>query len=189
MKKFILSLACFFLILTGFAQLPKPKPIGLPSPKLKIYKPADLQISEIRLVNVTKDEARGLYLVNVSLRIKNTGELQSQPGKLKGFNTAGFNGIKAPNHPPMKDINDWNRSSLEAVPSPWTVCGNQPDLPAVSEGGSIYQDFQFEMSISNQAMVGAKFYFVVLADLYNSTKESNENNNYSTAIFITPPAH
>ena len=189
MNKLILTNAFLLFVLVGFSQnLPKPKPNGLPSPNLRYYKPADIQVTGIRLASITKDAARSLYLVNVTLTIKNAGELASKAGKLKGFNTVGYRGIKAPNHPPMKDINDWNRNSLEACPSPWTVCYFESDMPAIAGGASIYQDCQFQMSLTSETE-GAKFYFVVLADLYNSTPESNENNNYSSAIFITPPAH
>ena len=188
MKKLIIFTAGIFCTLSVFAQLTKPKPNNtLPSPKLRVYKPADLQITGIRLASINKDASRDIYLINVSLTIKNAGEMASQAGKLKGFNTVGFRGYKAPNHPPMKNINEWNSNASAAVPSPWTVCYNDAAFPAIAGGNSISQDFQFEMRIGDASASKEKFYFLVLADLYNSTKESNEDNNYSIAIFITPP--
>lgn len=161
----------------GKPALPNPHPAGLA--------PADIYISRISLAGVTRDAGCGCYHVTVGLEVANRGgQPTSSISVMKAYYHMQSGGeFKAPAQLPTM-ANDPNHSVL----GPWTPAAAEPKLPVVNGGavwnGSLTYDVQYD-----DVTKGRKFYVIVLADFYNNTKESSEGNNYSTALFVAPPAH
>jgi len=157
----------------------RPQPVG---PNIRYYKPSDLEVSSFSLRSITKDVNRGTFVVTMSVGVHNNGELPSNElTTLKCFYTDASHIIHPPgNRPPA--AND------HGALAPWTYCAAEPKLPIVKGGQSWGGDLTFEVLI-NDVNQHDKFYLILLADYYNNSKESNENNNYSTPILVTPPNH
>ena len=164
------------------ARLPvKPQPV---TPDLRYYSPADLTINYLGLRSITRNDPNGAYEVTINVTVHNNGQLPSNSlTTLKCFYADGRGLIKAPNTLPPA-ANDPNHGTIGS----WTPCAAEPKLPIVKGGQSWGGDLTFEV-LYTDINRGDKFYFIMLADYYNNDKESNEHNNYSTPIFITPPNH
>ena len=183
----------FFLLLTGstclaHAQTPQPKLAGKPQPvgpNIRYYQPPDLQVTYLSLRSCTRNASRGAYQVTINVTVHNNGELPSNElTTLKTFYSLSLPGVIKPPTPLPPAANDPGHGS----PGPWTPCAAEPKLPIVKGGQSWGGDLSFEVSYDD-VHPNAKFYLVLLADFYNNSKESNESNNYSTPILITPPNH
>jgi hypothetical protein len=180
----------FFLLLMGmgcslFGQTLTPKLAGKPQavgPNIRYYRPSDLELGSLSLRSVTRDVNRGSFIVTVSVGVRNIGELPSNElTTLKCFYADASRLIHPPaNRPPAAN----DHGTLD----PWTYCNAEPKLPIVKGGQSWSGDLTFEVPL-NDVNQHNKFYFIMLADYYNNSKESNENNNYSMPILITPPNH
>ena len=183
----------FFLLLTWMAacgvygQTLTPKLTGKPQPvvqgaNLRVYKPSDLEVSYFAVRSVVKDVSRGAYVVTVNVTVHNNGEMPSNElTTLKVFFTLADRMIKPPsNRPPAAN----DHGTLD----PWNYCAAEPKMPIVKGGLSWGGDLTFEVPYYD-THPNAKFYMILLADYYNNSKESNENNNYSMPILITPPNH
>jgi len=181
-----------FLLLTGVVcdvcgQTLTPKLAGKPQPvtqaaNLRLYRPSDLEVTYFNLRSVTKDVNSGAYIVTVNVTVHNNGEMpSSELTTLKAFFTLADHAIHPPtNRPPAAN----DHGTLE----PWAYCSAEPRMPIVKGGLSWGGDLTFEVPYYD-THPNAKFYMILLADYYNNSKESNENNNYSTPILITPPSH
>ena len=194
MCKIFLTVAGWMLATGLFAQAVQPvkrldpaqagKP-ALPSPNLRVLKPADIYISRIQLVSVTRNPNCGCYVVTVGVEVENRGEMPtSSISVLKGWYHQLANGeFKQPAQwPPM--ANDPNHGAI----GPWTPAAAEPKLPVIG-GNSVWNgSFTYEVQYDDISM-HRKFYFLVAADFYNNTKESNEGNNYSTPFLVTPPSN
>lgn len=195
MLKMVITVAGWMFATGAFAQAARPvtprldpsqagKPV-LASPNLKVLKPADIYISRVSLTSITKNPSCGCYVVTVGVEVQNHGEMPtSSITVLKAWYHQSVAGeFKAPAAmPPM--ANDPNHGAI----GPWTPCAAEPKLPVVG-GNSVWNgSLTYEVNFDD-VTAGRKFYFLVAGDFYNNTKESNEGNNYSAAIFVTPPAH
>jgi len=162
----------------GKPVLPNPHPNTTPAP-------ADIYISRISLVGVTKDASCGCYHVNVGLEVENRGgQPTSSITVMKAYYHMQSGGEFKPPAQLPTTANDPNHSVL----GPWTPAAAEPKLPVVN-GGTVWNgSFTYDVNYDDVTM-GRKFYLIVLADFYNNTKESSEGNNYSTALFVAPPAH
>ena len=159
----------------------KPQPV---TPNFRVYQPADLVITYFGLRSITRSDAQGAYEVTINVTVHNNGELPSNSlTTLKCFYSDGKGLIKPPASLPPA-ANDPNHGTI----GPWTPCAAEPKLPIVKGGQSWGGDLTFEV-LYGDIDQRDKFYFIMLADYYNNVKESNEHNNYSTPIFITPPNH
>ncbi|MBS1661459.1 MAG: hypothetical protein JST68_10460 [Bacteroidetes bacterium] len=190
MRNIFLVLLTLGTCMAGLAQqvpanLPPPKPgPNLPSPKLKVYSPADLTITNVSLHSITRNDPHAAYVVTLNVSIRNSGETGSNPiTKIKGFTAQAAGRYKAPT-PYPKGANDPG----DRIPFPWTYVGTESALPRVDGGASWGGDITFEVRYVDVNQNG-KFYVLLLADFYNNTQESNEANNYSEPILITPPSH
>jgi len=157
----------------------KPQPVG---PNIRYYQPSDLVVTSFSVKSVVKDVNRGTFVVTVSVGVRNAGELPSNAlTTLKCFYTDASGTYKPPaNRPPAAN----DHGSL----APWTYCAAEPKLPIVKGGMTWGGDLTFEVLISG-VREHDKFYMIMLADYYNNSKESNEDNNYSTPVLVTPPNH
>ena len=194
MKKYILfpGVIILFTLLLGFGwaagaqtlppKLPaKPQPVG---PDIRYYSPSDLVIISFWLQRITRNDLHGAYEVTINVTVHNNGQLASNDlTTLKCFYVDGRGLIKPPAVLPPA-ANDPNHGTI----GPWTPCAAEPKLPIVKGGQSWSGELTFEV-VYQDIDQHAKFYFIMLADFYNNSKESNENNNYSTPILITPPNH
>ena len=160
----------------------KPLPVG---PNIRYYRPSDLAITYFVLRSITRNDLQGAYEVTINVTVHNNGELPSNGlTTLKAFYAGSQPGTyKAPASLPPA-ANDPGHGSI----GPWTPCAAEPKLPIVKGGQSWGGDLTFEV-LYNDVRPNAKFYMIMLADFYNNSKESNENNNYSTPVLITPPNH
>ncbi|MDO6434873.1 hypothetical protein Q4E93_29945 [Flavitalea sp. BT771] len=157
----------------------KPQPVG---PNIRYYRPPDLEVTSFSVKSIVKDVNRGAFVVTVSVGVRNIGELPSNVlTTLKCFYADASGTYKPPaNLPPAAN----DHGSM----APWTYCAAEPKLPIVKGGQSWGGDLTFEVLISD-VRGGDKFYLILLADFYNNSKESNERNNYSTPVLVTPPNH
>ncbi|HEY6899153.1 MAG TPA: hypothetical protein VI233_00860 [Puia sp.] len=185
MRNILLLLLTLGICIAGQAQPPLPKPgPNLPSPKLKIYSPADLAFTHVSLQSITRNDPHSAYVVTLSVTLHNNGELGSDPiSKIKGFTTPAAGRYKAPT-PYPKGANDPG----DRIPFPWTYVGTESGISRIDGGASWGGDITFEVRYVDVQQNG-KFYVLLLADYYNNTKESNEANNYSEPLLITPPNH
>jgi len=157
----------------------KPQPVG---PNMRYYRPSDLVVTGLSVRSIVKDVNRGTFVVTVNVGVRNAGELATNVlTTLKCFYADARGMIKPPtNLPPAAN----DRGTLD----PWTYCAAEPKLPIVKGGQSWGGDLTFEVLISG-VHEHDKFYLILLADYYNNSKESNEDNNYSTPVLVTPPNH
>ena len=157
----------------------KPQPVG---PNLRYYQPTDLAITYFNIRSITKDVNRGAYIVTVNVTVHNNGELPSNElTTLKAFFSLAGRTVKPPsNRPPAAN----DHGTLE----PWNYCAAEPKLPITKGRMSWGGDLTFEVPYYD-THPNEKFYMILLADYYNNSKESNEDNNYSTPILIIPPNH
>ena len=196
MKKYT-PLLCTSLLLLGItnasAQTPvvptnlpvKRQPGFTPPRPLRIYSPADLAITRVTLNTITDNEQSREYTVTLSVTLRNGGELGSDAiTKLKAFFTTGAGRYKAPTPYPLGANDPGDR-----IPFPWTFCAAEPGPGRIDGGASWTGNMVFEVPYWTGIHKGDKFYLLLLADFYNNTKESNEHNNYSTPLLITPPSH
>lgn len=183
MKTLLLILTMVYCM-TSFGQL-TPKLTGKPqpvTPNIRYYQPTDLTVPYFAVRSVTYDPNRSSYFVTVNVTVRNAGELPSNSlTVLKCFFSGAAGTVKAPARLPPA-ANDPNHGNI----GPWTYCAEEPKLPIVKGGMSWGGDLTFEVLAND---VHGKFYLIMLADFYNNSKESNENNNYSTPILVTPPNH
>jgi len=157
----------------------KPQPVG---PNLRYYSPPDLVITNFGMRSITRNDLHGAYEVTISVTVHNNGELPSNDlTTLKCFYADGRGLIKPPAALPPA-ANDPNHGTI----GPWTPCAAEPKLPIVKGKQSWSGELTFEV-LYQDIDQHDKFYFIMLADFYNNSKESNEHNNYSTPVFITPP--
>jgi len=163
-----------------------PKLTGKPQPvvkgaNLKVYPPTDLAVSSFSLHSITKDNSRGAYVVTVSVTVHNNGGIASSAlTTLKCYYADASHMVKPPSNKPPGANDHW-------AMTPWTWCAAEPKLPILTEGQSWSGELTFEVLL--QDVENRKFYMIMMADYYNNSRESNENNNYSSLLFITPPAH
>jgi len=159
----------------------KPKPAGV---DIHLKSPCDLQVYSFSLHSITRNNAHGTYQVTVSVGVRNNGEQPSSSiTTLKCF-YSDASGVIHPPSPLPPGANDPGHGTI----GPWTPCAAEPKLPVLQGGQSWGGDLSFEV-LYNDIDQRDKFYFIMLADYYNNSVESNERNNYSTPIFITPPNH
>ncbi|MHA4809089.1 hypothetical protein ACX0G9_13330 [Flavitalea flava] len=159
----------------------KPQPVG---PNIRFYRPSDLVITYFGLSRITRNDLHGAYEVTINVTVHNNGELPSSNlTTLKCFYSDGRGLIKPPASLPPA-ANDPNHGTI----GPWTPCAAEPKLPIVKGGQSWGGELSFEVLYTGIDQHD-KFYFIMLADFYDNSKESNEHNNYSMPIFITPPNH
>ncbi|HVW58578.1 MAG TPA: hypothetical protein VHC48_01035 [Puia sp.] len=182
----------FFLLSMGmtcavYGQTATPRLTGKPQPvvqgaNLRVYKPSDLAVSYFAVRSVVRDANRGAYRVTINVTVHNNGELPSNElTTFKAFFTLADHMIKPPtSRPPAAN----DHGTLE----PWNYCAAEPKMPIVKGGSSWGGDLTFEVPYYD-THPNAKFYMILLADFYNNSKESNESNNYSTPLLITPPNH
>ncbi len=161
----------------GKPALPNPHPVTT-------LAPADIYIQHLDLVRITNDANCGCYHVTVGLQVENRG---GQPTSSITVMKAYYHQEVAGEFKPPAQLPTFANDPNHSVLGPWTPAAAEPKMPVVNGGtvwsGSFVYDVQYD-----DVTKGRKFYVMVLADFYNNTKESSEGNNYSTALFVAPPA-
>lgn len=166
MKKRIL----FLLLLSGilFTQLPAQnvqipttgKPQS-PMPELKPLQPADLVITNCKIVNAQfKDSIKG-WVIKTMITVKNTGGFPTTSTDLKPF---------------VKQTGSGS----------WKYTGTLGILIGLNPGESITKEYVFA-DMQKILPRGCTFSFKVQTDTQNKVIESNEANN-ETAVLVVPPA-
>jgi len=159
------------------------QPVLSNPPTAHIPKPADLVITQAILSRITRNDNAGAYDIAVSFTVRNNGETASNGiTKLKAFYATSSPGAyKAPTPYPL------GANDPGARLPPWTPCAAEPSIGRVEPGATWSQTVSFQALYQDFSPRGEKFYLLALADFYNNTPESDEHNNYSVPIFITPP--
>ena len=160
---FLISVRCSSQILSGTNPATQ-----LPAPKVKLVTPADLQVTSISLVSCTKDAASKRLIISVSVTVKNNGQLKAESSKLQAcFQTS---------------------SAASGIIS--RAIDGLVTVAAVNPGSSVTAEYVFRRPFSGDAGFNlVTFDFWVKADAGNAVRESDETNNSSSTIRITPPAH
>jgi|CXWL01.1.fsa_nt_gi hypothetical protein len=168
MKYFTSILGLLFLTSQANAQIPQvpsgtPGQPQLPTPELKPLQPADLTVSGITFVSIVHNTDTKTYLVKVIVATRNTGELKSVKTRLQAF-------TKTP-----------------SGAGSWTVMGEAGNVNAIDPGRTYSAVYSFKGS--SLTIGGVPFDFRVRTDSGNFVTESDEINNYSSAIIINPRRH
>lgn len=161
----------FYLLFLTFltnAQIPQvpsgtPGRPQLPTPKLKPLQPADLTVSGITFVSIVHNTETKTYLVKVIVTTRNTGELKSVKTQLQAF-------TKTP-----------------SGAGSWAMIGEAGNVSAIDPGRTYSAVYTFKGS--SLTIGGVPFDFRVRTDSGNFVTESDETNNYSSAIIINPRTH
>ncbi|HEX7846778.1 MAG TPA: CARDB domain-containing protein, partial [Chitinophagaceae bacterium] len=163
MKKMLLSSAVLLFSIMGHAQVSGQPNTQLPAPKTKSLAQADLQVTELSLVSVQKNAGTKRLTIRVSVTIKNNGNMKAGTSYLKAF---------------FK-----NAGISKAIEPPKSI-------RALNPGESFTEEYVFERGYSSDTgYTLTTFEFWVRADFPNIVKESNEVNNGSAVINITPPTN
>jgi CARDB len=167
MKRNILFLLCLFISITLIAQAPKlsatqaGKP-PLVTPKIPPVKPADLSVTGIQLVTAEKIAGDKSVALHIKITIKNNGQVDAAATKIAGA------------------------FQKDAQSPSWAEVSELVDFPVIKGGQSVTKDCIFKILISSIDAGHAvhSFNFRVKADVMNTVKESDENNNFSQGILI-----
>lgn len=165
MKNFSSFVVLFFITLHVNAQTPQvpsgtPGQPQLPTPKLKPLQPADLTVSGITFVSIVHNPDTKTYLVKVIVTTRNNGQLKSVKTQLAAFTKTPSGG------------------------GSWTVMGEAGNVNAIDPGRTYSAVYSFKGS--SLTIGGVPFDFRVRTDSGNFVTESDETNNYSSAIIINP---
>lgn len=176
MKIFTVCFICLiYCCMISSAQIGDPSRINTSGKKnvdparLEVVRPADLQVTELRLLSLRYevvtiprgDVGSGRYVIaRVSVSIKN------------------FGGLSAPGSRMVAELKGG------AVGSTWTVPQGRVEVSTVNPGQSLSTEYSFY--IPSTLMEKGVVQFRVKADFSNAVRESNETNNYSAIISLDP---
>src|SRR5688572_26813486 len=126
MKKVLLLHVLIMIALTGFAQNPTlpagTRPGQLPTPKPTLLKGADLQVTSISFVSITRQAT--VSLVRLSITIKNNGDFKAGESKIKGYEA-------------------WAR---DGRPGGWKLVAETPAVGAINPGQSVTAEYVFTVN-------------------------------------------
>lgn len=163
MKRNMVSLIAALVSAAALAQTPQlptgqPGKPQLPTPKIVALRPADLAVTGFQLISSEKMTTAKAVAAHIRVTIQNKGQIDAAPFKLMGA---------------------FQKSAQDAG---WTEISEMTDFPAVKAGASVTKDCVFKILVSS--IKGNSFNFRIKADVLNTVKESDENNNFSQGILI-----
>lgn len=130
----------------------------------------DLAITEVRLIEATRNPATGLHKVKVSVTIKNNGEAPAGGTSLQMIIQNHLLNLVTPPNPQPKN--------------PSHQLGDNQTVNAIAPGQPITAEYLF--TEIKKVVTSKSFSMTVLADAGNQIKEINETDNRSGVINITP---
>jgi hypothetical protein len=189
MKKILFQFLVIAAVNAQAQTLPQVKKIPVQkvpgNHQIKIPTNPDMLVSNLRLLAVTKDENTNTCNLRISYTIKNTGERSTEEtSEGRGFQVMCYinRGVVMPMYLPHNGI-----MKPGVPPEPWQFATETLVIhEAVPGKGSIINEQEFTITITSEN-AGKKFYLVMGVDTWNTTKETNNHNNYSNIILVTPP--
>lgn len=164
--KIIIAAGLFLAVLSANAQNPVlpsgSKPGQLPAPKVKMLAKPDLFVTAINFVSLTRNG--DFAIVRVSVTIKNAGGLRVGETKLRGERAGASSGR----------------------PDGWKRMNESLNVASIDPGKSITAEYAFRIE---GPITTKKFAIKVFVDATGIVTESNETNNYSANLIITPPTN
>jgi hypothetical protein len=189
MKKMLFSLFVAGAVNAQAQTLPRVKKIPVQkapgSQHIKLPSNPDMLVSNLRLLSVTKDETANTYNLRISYTIKNNGERSTEEtAEGRGFHMMCYinRGVVMPMYLPHNGI-----MKPGVPPEPWQFAAETLVIhEAVPGKSSLHNEQEFTIPITSEN-AGKKFYLVMGADTWNTTKETDNHNNYSNIILVAPP--
>jgi hypothetical protein len=168
MKILLLIAFIFSAVISGFGQTPQ-LPSNPPNPnqrdidpkKLRLLKPADLQVTAVSVTGFLHSASSGAYTFTLSISTKNFGDARTNAVKLRAW--------------------------VKTATGTWKAFGGLITLTAINGGQTISGEYSFKDL--EKLVSSGPFDVKVQADHGNYTTESNETNNYSTIIRINPASY
>lgn len=163
MKKIFLA-SCFFCFAMNIVAQTPQVPTGtpgerqLPVPKLKPLAPPDLIVTVITFVSIVFNADTKKYTIRIIATTKNKGQVQSAKTQLQAY--------------------------TKKTSGSWIVMGSAGNVKIIDPGkiySAVYIFEGIELPIGREP-----FEFRVKTDSGNFIAESDETNNYSETIVITP---
>lgn len=131
---------------------------------------ADLAVTELRVIEATRNPSTGLHKIKVSVTIKNNGDKPSIGTSLKAMIQNHVLNLVAPPNPQPKN--------------PWYQLGDMQPVNPVPPGQSITSEHLF--TEVKKIITTDRFQMGVMADAGNKLKEINETDNNSAIVNVTP---
>lgn len=166
MKKIFLA-SCFFCFAMNIVAQTPQVPTGtpgerqLPIPTLKPLAPPDLIVTVITFVSIVLNPDTKKYTIRIIATTKNNGQVQSAKTQLEAY--------------------------TKKTSGSWTLMGSAGNVRFI-DPGKIYSAV-YTFTGSALAIGSSPFEFRVKTDSGNFVAESDETNNYSETIVITPSRH
>lgn len=160
----LFTLTAFFSFATQMnAQIQKPtgRPgeVELPTPKIKPLNPPDLTVTGITFVSIELTPQK-YYIIKVIATTKNNGQLKSVKTQLQGY-------FKTP-----------------SGGGTWKECGSAGNVSSIDPGKTYSAVYTFKASALEVG--GIPFDFRVKTDSGNFVAETDETNNFSEVIIVSP---
>lgn len=133
-------------------------------------KRADLAITEVQLIEATRNPSTGLHKIKVSVTIKNNGDAPAASTTLQVLVQNHLLNLVAPPNPQPQN--------------PWLPFGDNQPVSEIAPGKSLAAEYLF--TETKKVITTNRFNMGVIADAGNILKEINEADNRSTEINVTP---
>jgi hypothetical protein len=157
-----LSIILFFFVIS----IPV---IAQKEPGKTIPQTADLAITEVKLIEATRNPATGLHKIKVSVTIKNNGDAPAGNTKLKMMIQNHLLNLVAPPNPQPRN--------------PFLQLGENQQVNSIASGQPLTKEYLF--TEIKKVITTKSFSLVLMADAENALKEINETDNHSKQINAT----
>jgi CARDB len=166
MKKILVVSALIAIGFFGYSQkVVTDKPI-----ESKSVQSADLEITNVILIEAKKDEQSLLHKVKVSVTIKNNGVSPSGSTLIK---------MMVQNQSPNMVAPQYTQPG-----NPWYELGDARTVNSIAAGKSFTGEYQF--TEIKKVTKGDSFTMRVIVDAGKVLAEANENDNFSAPMSVTP---